>query len=89
MPATGNHMLIAGDTRDIPDRISLRPGRNAFKVFTQSRIGYFTHELKEMQPGLALINKNPGWADGCRLCALIKKNIGLLHMPLIMFSALP
>jgi len=40
-----------------------------------------------MQPDLIIMDKNLGWADGCDLCALIKTDRSLQHIPVIMLSA--
>jgi CheY-like chemotaxis protein len=43
------------------------------------------NEVKEMQPDLVVMDKNPGWADGCDRCALIKSDKDLQHIPVISF----
>jgi CheY-like chemotaxis protein len=55
--------------------------------FSQGRAGDFIHEVRKMRPDIILMDKNLDWADGCDLCAMIKANVDLQHIPVIMFSA--
>jgi CheY-like chemotaxis protein len=84
MPVAGKHILIVDDNQEILNMITLVPERYLFKFSAQIRVSDFIYE---MWPDPILMDKNLGWADGCDLCALVKTDKELRHIPVIMHSA--
>lgn len=81
------HILIVDDNQEILDMLRVMLGRQGYKVSTQSRMGDFTAQVTGLQPDIVLMDMKLGWANGCDLCALVKTNKSLQHIPVIMFSA--
>lgn len=87
MPIAPLHILIVDDNQEVLNMITMMLQLHGFIVSAQNRVADFVHETKAEQPDLILMDKNLGWANGCDLCALVKKDRSLMHIPVIMLSA--
>jgi two-component system phosphate regulon response regulator PhoB len=87
MAAEHLHILLVDDNQEILDMLGLMLGRYSFIVSAQSRVGDFISEVRTLAPDLIIMDQNLGWANGCDLCAMIKTDAALQHIPVIMLSA--
>ena len=81
------HILIVDDNPEILEVVSLMLKRQGLQISTRTRMIDFTSEVTVLSPDLIIIDQHLGWADGCALCAMLKANKNLQHLPVIMFSA--
>lgn len=63
------HILVVHVNKEIPDMLRLMTGRPSLKFSTQSRVGDFIREDRDIAPSRILMDHHPGWAmDAIGVC---------------------
>lgn len=81
------HILVVDDNVSILESVAMILRWNALRVTTLNESDDFTRDVQLIHPDLVILDKALGWADGCTLCADLKKDFIHNHTRIIMFSA--
>jgi DNA-binding response OmpR family regulator len=87
MSAAIQHILVIDDNEAILESVAMVLRWNALRVSTANKMDDFTQEVNAINPDLILLDKALGWADGCDLCACLKRDATTQHIHVIMVSA--
>jgi len=89
MNATNSHILVIDDNEDILFMIEAMLNISGYKVSTRENVDNIETVVKELAPNLILMDMLLSGADGREVCAQLKANATLSHIPIIMLSAHP
>jgi DNA-binding response OmpR family regulator len=81
------HILVVDDNEAILESVAMVLRWNALRVSTSNKMNDFNTGVRELHPDLILLDKALGWADGCDLCAGLKKDTTTKSIRIIMLSA--
>ena len=83
------HVLIIDDNEDILSMLQAMLEHKGYKTSILDNTNQLIEIIKNLQPGIVLMDKLLSGSDGCEFCKQIKNDNELAHIPVIMISAHP
>jgi CheY-like chemotaxis protein len=83
------HVLIIDDNEDILSMLQAMLEHQGYKTTTLDKTRNLVQIVRDLQPGIILMDKLLSGSDGCSFCKQLKADPGLAHIPVIMISAHP
>ena len=82
-------ILVVDDNEDLATMIKAMLQIKGYNITVKTNVTELENFVKQLNPGLIIIDMLLSGANGCEFCKAIKNNTETAHIPVLMFSAHP